>query len=203
MKIPVCLTVVLCACAAAVAWAGDCCQRCGCSCACNKVCRVVCEVKKVPKTEYDCECEEFCVPGKSERCVTCDECGHRKCVYTPVCGHVRTRRKLVTKHTTEEKVTYKWIVEDLCCNCAGACDQPVRPRAPAQQPPAPPPPQPHATGAERLFGTASQMPPNAVDVPEPPSYAVSAALAKTMAPPSRASGESPLARALRPLVGAP
>jgi hypothetical protein len=202
VKTTVCLSVLLCACAAAIVRAGDCCQRCGCHSACHKVCRVVCEIKKVPKTEYDCECEEFCVPGKSERCLTYDECGKRQCVYTPVCGQVRTRTKLVKKQVIEEKPSYKWVVEDLCCNCAASCEQGTAPRETHHEQPAPPRAlEPHETGAERIFGTASRMPPNAVDVPQPPSYDVSTAVAEVVAPVARAGGPSPLERALRPLFG--
>ena len=34
--------------------------------------------KKVTKTEYECECEDFCVPGPSLRTVCHDECGKKK-----------------------------------------------------------------------------------------------------------------------------
>jgi hypothetical protein len=91
---------------------------------------VVCETKKVPKTEYSCECEEFCVPGKSIRTTECDECGHKQHVYTPTCGKLRTRTKLVKHETFVEKKSYKWVVENLCCDCAqrsgaGASDRPA------------------------------------------------------------------------------
>jgi hypothetical protein len=78
----------------------------------------VCETKKVPKTTYDCECEEFCVPGRSQCTTVCDECGHNRKVYRPTCAKLRTRTKLVKKETVEEKCVYKWVVEDLCCDCA-------------------------------------------------------------------------------------
>jgi hypothetical protein len=96
----------------------DPCAACGCHDNCCKVCRVICEVKKVPKPEYDCECEDYCIPGKSIRSIECDECGHRKIVYTPTCGTVRTRKKLVTKQKMVDKVVYKWEVVNLCAPCA-------------------------------------------------------------------------------------
>jgi hypothetical protein len=99
----------------------QCCKHCGCSSDCQKVCRVICEIKKVPKVTFDCECEDFCVPGKSCRTTEYDECGKKKHVYTPGCGTVRTRTKLVKHETFEEKVTYKWVVETLCCGCAERC----------------------------------------------------------------------------------
>jgi len=82
------------------------------------VCRLVCEMRKVPKTTYDCECEEFCVAGPSTRSTVCDDCGCKRWVYTPTCGKVRTRTKLIKNETFTEKMTYKWVVEDLCCKCA-------------------------------------------------------------------------------------
>lgn len=88
---------------------------------CRKVCRVVCEVKKVPKVSYDCECEAFCVPGPSVRSTVCDDCGHKHHVYTPTCGKLRTRTKMI-KHTDYvEKAAYKWVVENVCCGCAEKC----------------------------------------------------------------------------------
>lgn len=48
----------------------------------------------------------------------CDECGHKRRVYTPTCGKLRTRTKLVKHETFEEKVVYKWVVENICCSCA-------------------------------------------------------------------------------------
>ncbi|MGD9722495.1 MAG: hypothetical protein AB7O59_13400 [Pirellulales bacterium] len=104
-----------------LAVAGNCCAHCGCHDNCCKVCRVVCETKKVTKPVYDCECEDFCIPGKSECCWTCDECGHRKREYTPTCGKVHTRVKLVKRNETKEVKSYKWVVEDLCTNCATRC----------------------------------------------------------------------------------
>ncbi len=105
----------------------DCCSHCGCNDnSCCKVCCLVPEVKKVTKPVYDCECEDFCVPGKSECCVGCDECGNRKLIYTPTCGRVRTRAKLVKKTETKEVKTFKCVVVDMCARCAQQCNaQPV------------------------------------------------------------------------------
>ncbi len=119
MKPILACVIVLVACQSALAQC--CCDHCGCQSNCQKVCRVVCEVKKVPKITYCCECEDICIPGRSCRCKVCDECGHHKIVYTPTCGEVITRKKPVRKETLEEKVTYKWVVETLCCNCAKRC----------------------------------------------------------------------------------
>ena len=100
---------------------GDCCSHCGCQCEPTKVCRLVPDTKKVTKIEYECECEDFCVPGKSTRCVSCDECGKRKIVYTPTCGEVRTRTKLVKKEKVTKVPICKCVVEDLCPSCAKQC----------------------------------------------------------------------------------
>ena len=101
--------------------AGDCCAHCGCHSNCCKVCRLVCETKRVTKPEYDCECEDFCVPGPSKCTIECDECGNKKKVYTPRCAKIHTRTKLVKKEITKEEKTYKWVVEDLCGRCAERC----------------------------------------------------------------------------------
>ena len=98
--------------------AADCCQHCGCQCECQKVCRLICETKKVTKPEYSCECEDFCVPGASDHCVTYDECGCKKHVFTPNCATVRTRTKLVKKEVTKEVPSYRWVVEKVCPACA-------------------------------------------------------------------------------------
>jgi len=122
----ICCSLVLVACGTAAAKAGDCCDqcdRCGCQCACQKVCRLVPTTKKVPKVTYTCECEDFCVPGPSDHCVTCDECGKKKHVYTPTCAKVRTRTKLVKHETMEEVPTHKWVVETVCNGCAGKCSE--------------------------------------------------------------------------------
>jgi hypothetical protein len=116
MKSILCLAIL--AAASQTVMAQCSCDHCGCQAACQKVCRMVCETKKVPKITYDCECEEFCVPGPSIRSTVCDECGHKKHVYTPQCGKLRTRTKMIKNETTEEKVVYKWVVENVCCACA-------------------------------------------------------------------------------------
>ncbi len=130
------------------ALAGCPCDHCGCQSSCRKVCRVICEVKKVPKITYDCECEEFCVPGKSCRTKVCDECGHKKTVYTPTCGEVRMRTKLVRKETVEEKVTYRWVVECVCDGCASRCaaqEAPTPGAGEADDAPSAPVPPPQAS----------------------------------------------------------
>lgn len=104
---------------------GDRCADCGCQAVCCKVCRPVETTKKVPKITYDCECEDFCVPGPSARSIECDECGHKKYVYTPTCGMVRTRKKLVKHEKVEEVKTTRWVVENLCSSCADKCDAPA------------------------------------------------------------------------------
>ena len=116
MKSILCLTILVAASRAVMAQCS--CDHCGCQASCQKVCRLVCETKKVPKITYDCQCEDFCVPGPSIRSTACDECGHKHHVYTPQCAKLRTRTKLIKNETTEEKVVYKWVVENVCCDCA-------------------------------------------------------------------------------------
>jgi hypothetical protein len=116
MKLILCLAIL--AAAGPYALAQCACDHCGCQASCQKVCRLVCETKKVPKVSYDCECQDFCVPGPSIRSTVCDECGHKRHVYTPQCGKPRTRTKMIKHETIEEKVVYKWVVENMCCQCA-------------------------------------------------------------------------------------
>lgn len=181
MKFLVCCATLLLVSAGAVARAGDCCHHCGCQCTCNKVCRVVCETKKVTKPEYDCECEEFCIPGKSECCVTFDECGKKQKVYSPTCGKVRTRVKLVKTMKTEEVKTYRWVVEDLCANCAKACEG---------QHALPPP-----SGAS--LSQPGTIEPVGFTLPSAASPDANSVAETEQA----ANSKSPLERALRPLFG--
>jgi hypothetical protein len=88
------------------------------------VCRVICETKKVPKVTYSCECEDFCVPGPSERTRVCDCDNCKKWVYTPTCGTVRTRKKLVKHEEMKEVVSYRWVVENMCPACATKTSDP-------------------------------------------------------------------------------
>jgi len=123
-----CCAVLLVVCAAPLALGQECCDRCdlcGCASPCRKVCRCVPEVKKTPKVTYSCECEDFCVPGPSQRSAYCDDCGKKQYVYTPTCAEVRTRKKLVKHETMVEKKTYKWVVETICdaCACRQAASQ--------------------------------------------------------------------------------
>lgn len=99
----------------------DRCEGCGCAANCCKVCRCVPSTKKVTKVTYSVECEDFCVPGKSDRSVACDECGHKKHVYTPTCAQVHTRRNLIKHETVKEVPTTKWVVENLCHECVARC----------------------------------------------------------------------------------
>jgi hypothetical protein len=117
MKSFICCALVLLA-GSASAQAGDCCDSCGCDSQCCKVCRCVPTTKKVTTTQYDCECEDFCVPGPSQRTICHDECGKKKIIYTPTCADVRTRKKLVKKETSKTVPTTKWVVENLCPKCA-------------------------------------------------------------------------------------
>ena len=161
--------------------AGDCCAHCGCQSNCCKVCRLVCETKKVSKPEYECACEDFCVPGPSKCTIECDECGNKKKVYTPSCAKIHTRRKLVKKDVTTEEKTYKWVVEDLCGKCAerSAAANAPSPEALAAAGPAP------TVNDSRL--TDNQVSPAAALLPagsasEPPDNSFKAKLARTLAP---------------------
>jgi hypothetical protein len=124
-------TVVgLCLLAPVVAWSvenlgheGQC-SHCGRWCACQKVCRMVCEMKDVKKSCYSCKCEDFCVPGPSQKCAShcgcgsCKECREAACV--PTVSHIKTKKVLVKHEEVTKKPTYKFLVEYCCPKCA-AC----------------------------------------------------------------------------------
>jgi hypothetical protein len=127
----------------APAQAGDgCCDRCGCTANCRKLCRLVCEDKKVEVVCWGCKCEEFCVAGPSKPgckhcecvCGTCDEKGSDSAVcakpkrfvwfnWLPGCAQCYTRTKLMKKTVTVTVPSHKWVVEDLCSQCAAACSE--------------------------------------------------------------------------------
>jgi hypothetical protein len=129
MKILTAFSIVL-ALIPILAWAtgGEscgCCPHCGCN-ETKTVCRLVPQVTKKPKIEYECKCEDICVPGRScfvgTECVTdCNGCTHEEKVYQPTCGKVYTKRTLVKKTTTVESCTYKCVAETVCCNCGCSC----------------------------------------------------------------------------------
>ena len=122
----------------------ECCHRCGVS----KTCKVVCEMKKVKKTVWAVECEEFCaaLPRCPRPCKSCGDCGKASCasccedpcaslrrpMVPPKCGKVRCRKKLVKKEITCEVPVYKCVV--VCCNagcCEAGCGDEVEAPAPA------------------------------------------------------------------------
>lgn len=127
-----CLMVGLVSVAGTQAAEPGCCNHCGCQSNCRKVCRLVCETKMVPKVTYTCECEDFCVPGPSQKCSVPCNCGnccdgscgnHCKTAWVPTCAEVRTRKKPVRHETMVEVKSYKWVVEYVCGDCSCRQDQ--------------------------------------------------------------------------------
>ena len=131
---------------AQTAAAGDCCCQCGDNCGVRKVCRLKEGTKKIEKVCYGCECEDYCLPGKScrgclhsennceENCDCncdcdhghghCKECKDQKpwcCLewfdWKPSCAEVRTRKKLIKYVVTKEVPSWKWEVEEVCSGC--------------------------------------------------------------------------------------
>ncbi|MGE0608153.1 MAG: hypothetical protein AB7O62_13745 [Pirellulales bacterium] len=104
--------------------AGD--PGCGCQSGCcmRPVCRIVCEMKEVKETCYCCECEDFCVPGRSQ-CVGCHpECDCCGCVtmkptYKPCWCDIFHRKKLVKKEIVKKVPHYKCVIEYVCDNGCG------------------------------------------------------------------------------------
>jgi hypothetical protein len=113
------------------------CHRCGCAGA-SKVCRWVKEEKSVTVVCWGVQEEDVCLPGPS-----CQVCEHVECV-CDACdpeGKVHTgpklfswrewlpkkpaelvtKRKLMKKSVTKKIPSYKWVVEDLCGDCALHC----------------------------------------------------------------------------------
>ena len=140
----------------------DCCARCNVRTRCQQFdCQVVCEVKKVKKSCWVVECEEFAplLPGCRQRCNDCcntggcntggcetASCGSRgKCEVPPRCGKARVKRKLVKKEITVEVPVYKTVVRNLCSGCCPsgcgveAGDAAAPSAAPAAPAPAPVP----------------------------------------------------------------
>lgn len=107
--------------------ASDCagvCSQCGCDAPTRKICRVVEDVKKTSKTSYSCECEDFCIPGKSDFCgykTECGPCGETKCkkVWKPTCGESAKKTVLMKTVTPKETKTHKYEVIEVCDACAG------------------------------------------------------------------------------------
>jgi len=113
------------------------CARCGCAGECRKVCRLVCEEKTVNVTCWGCKCEDFCLGGPSHlECrhaeEVCDFCDAPTKAGMPVTlpktfawnewcaswAKVRTKTKLVKKVVAKKVPSQKWVVEDLCSECA-------------------------------------------------------------------------------------
>ncbi len=148
------VTCVLCLSAARACVAGDdCCDHCGCASACQKVCRLVAQDRKLTTTCWGYTCVDVCDPGPStpgcEHCETvCDECNDPKApfvlpkrlVWTDWfaggTNGIYTKKRLMKKTVTKTVPGYKWVVEDLCPVCEGACQNAAV--APGMQvPPAP------------------------------------------------------------------
>lgn len=112
------------------------CTQCGAPGACQKVCRLVTEEKKVEVVFWGVKCEEFCMPGRCRPgCQTCETaCGEgtsghvthgsgKKFVWTewvPGQAQVPTKRKLMKKIVTKTVPSHKWVVDNLCSDCAVA-----------------------------------------------------------------------------------
>jgi len=129
-----------------------CCGHCGCESECRKVCRLVCEEKNVEVICWGCQCEDFCLPGpgtpQCQQCeMVCADCNEanaacdctkphaepKRFVWTrwiPSCGELHTKKKLMKKVVTKKVPSYKYVVEDLCANCAADCEKsPSAPKA--------------------------------------------------------------------------
>lgn len=102
------------------------CSNCGCQ-QLEKVCKVVPDVKKVTETKFVVECEEICLPGKSncEERIVDDNCapGQQRCemVRVPTCDRIVVKKKLKKVTTTIDKPGWKCVVETVCSQCGCQC----------------------------------------------------------------------------------
>lgn len=112
------------------------CARCGCDAPCRTVCRLVCEEETVELACFGVKREPLCVPCPGRKgclhCETvCDEC--QSCnpngphtaaekVYWfnwfPTGARMYSRTKLMRKTEHVTVPSYKWVVEELCAECA-------------------------------------------------------------------------------------
>ena len=118
-----------------------CCASCGCNDAPEKTCHLVKTVKTITITCYGCKCEDFCVPGRSKKCMThcedgacakscgcktacsCDhdpDCSFKWTEWIPGCAKMRTKKVLVKYEVTKEVPSYKWVVKAVCAKCCGS-----------------------------------------------------------------------------------
>lgn len=102
------------------------CAQCGNPCVVCKVCVPKVETKKHSESVFECECEDFCIPGRSTLCgreKSCDECGELRItrVWQPGCGTVRSKRVLKKSTEDSEQLAYSWEVQYLCVDCCGGC----------------------------------------------------------------------------------
>jgi hypothetical protein len=117
------------------------CCRCGATAPCKKVCRLVCEEKNMEIVCWGCKCEDFCVPGPGcpsyEHCNcvhhTCDKdeqpsgvCFEPKRFvwknWRPSFAQMYTKKKLMKRIETVKVPAYKWVVEEVCCDCTCESD---------------------------------------------------------------------------------
>lgn len=153
---------------------GSRCASCRCEKPCQKIGRLVCEEKEVEVTCWGCQCENFALPGPSrpgckhcdDVCQFCDERAQADAKENPVCSQphkfvwrdwipnpnakVFTKKKLMKKVVKHKVPSYKWVVEDLCADCAPA---------PTTAPPGATPANPAGTILEPR--TATFAPPSA------------------------------------------
>ena len=128
---------------AGVACAGErpsCCPKCGCT-KTRKVCKLVCGMKEDIDYEYDVDCDDYCLPAKSDICGKkwVPDCkslfGLRKAlIWQPHCGcKIHTRKTLVKIPVVKKVPAYNCVVECVCCRCGtGKVDAEATAQARAQ-----------------------------------------------------------------------
>lgn len=104
------------------------CAHCDSCAATKKVCRWVPEKKTIEVEKWDCECETICIPGRSQLCAKCRtyDCNcekHVERIWSPTCAKARTIKKLKKVKEKKEVCTWKWVVEEVCDDCACKCGE--------------------------------------------------------------------------------
>src|SRR5262245_55843278 len=101
---------------------------------------MVCVEKEVKKVVWGCKCDAVCLPPPSHLCGECEECvhcdrDHCDCCSHGACGHITKQhwqpegcpemREIVKLRKFEIKVkvpSYKYVVEEVCCDCCDRCE---------------------------------------------------------------------------------
>src|SRR5690606_25554944 len=103
---------------AAASAAGHC-DGCGCQSKLVRVCRPVHTTRPVETIVWDVVSEEYCLPGRGDPLLPCNDCAARGLDECLDCRQPRSRNRLIRKKRIEHVPTILWVVEYRCDDCAG------------------------------------------------------------------------------------